>query len=929
MNTIDQQNNSMMQSGGQPLSKGTTLRNYVLVGAAAALSLLFQYLPFKNLMTEGVYRWHVTQPEFVQGGVELLVLLAALVLAATVLKEKIGLVTVIVLSALYLRLHQVLEPVLLAIVYFEIVISLGSWSLRLLRISGEADQQQDHYLQAFLAGFIGWSTLAIVLSALGYGTFSHLRIMTGLAGIVSVTKGFNQPLIVALCRSVLDASKKERIVAVALVTLVLAVFAKANTAFDYDSLMYGLRPEHVLIGARSFFDDLGMLDTVYYYPKLLELFLAPLSDLGAYSFIYAGNILFLVLLAMTIQAFLRSLDFPCFESLLITLVICCLPVVANMAATAKTDTFTTFMIVAASYYLWMAARNRDLRFLLTGCAAAVLSFGGKPTSILFTPLILFGWCISTLIMKKRMPFRAVREQQARPLSIRAEGVLLALAVLVILGVYFRTYLLTGYPLYNISDTLNSIWEKVGFTIRYPLSTKVGVTGLGEPVLSDFRVSEILKFWYEIYFDPARLEHFLPVWTGNVNLYLFILAGMLLYNKRNWNAEFSFLLIMLAPLLVAGHIIAATFPLVARGGDGNYYLPQVVLSVVLFSQPFITRFRDRKTIIILCVIPFIFFQSAFMFVSHFSWAYGTSAFDGRLNKPFLTQQENNRILFEKNGMKEIAEYVAQQPRRARAIGIGDERILHRLPCRFEPANEWARINKKRYLMHRENELLEYLQWARIDYLILPNNPKNGYVLSTFDTLEKSPQVRKVAAERYYLLDISRVREAAPEVLAARMSENEARQEYQYLIMYHGLYERKRSQLIDGQYIFGPLRDPRSGARIGKASRMRPPVYVKLGKKVTFPVRIDGTSKGIVGVYVEIRPGELVPADWVKVRFTVARKGHTIVSSDISVTVAEGPKKVEFPLGYLQDRDVDIGVTVIGSSDHLREGTWPVWIETALQ
>ncbi len=324
------------------------LRTPAAVAVSFSLALLFQYLPFKNLMVDGIYRWHVSQPEFVQGGIELVVLLAGFMLAVALGSGAVGLGAVLVLSALYLRLHQVLEPALTALFYFEIIFSFGWWMRRMLHDYDVTARLRDRYLGAFLTGFTGWSLLAVVLSAFGYGGFVHLRIMTVVVGVLSVTRGVNEPLVLALSRFFLNSAKKERTAAVTLAVIVLAVMAKANTAFDYDSLMYGLRPENVLIGERSFFDNLGLLDTVYYYPKLLELFLVPLSNLGAYSFIYAGNVLLLVLLAMAIYVFLRSLNAPRFESLLITLVTCCLPVVANMAATAKTDIFTTFMIVTCS-----------------------------------------------------------------------------------------------------------------------------------------------------------------------------------------------------------------------------------------------------------------------------------------------------------------------------------------------------------------------------------------------------------------------------------------------------------------------------------------------------------------------------------------------------------------------------------------------------
>ena len=62
-----------------------------------------------------------------------------------------------------------------------------------------------------------------------------------------------------------------------LLVVALGWLAKSNHLHSYDPLWYGLRPEQVLAPTASFFDVTGLVSPVYYFPKLYELLIAPLS----------------------------------------------------------------------------------------------------------------------------------------------------------------------------------------------------------------------------------------------------------------------------------------------------------------------------------------------------------------------------------------------------------------------------------------------------------------------------------------------------------------------------------------------------------------------------------------------------------------------------------------------------------------------------
>ncbi len=926
---MDSVNNSERSNAGAPAVRCTNRPGASILALACigfCLSLLFQYLPFKNLMVDGIYQWHVKQPEFVQGGIELLVVFVLFSITAFAVQGRLGTGVVVALSALYLRRHAVLEPVLVALLYFEIILSFGRWVLCAVdRTDGQAPVLND-YLKAFVAGLACWSALAIALSALGYGRFNHLRLMTACVGLLSLTRGVPPFLTVHLWRAALTFSKREKAVAAALLTLFLALFAKASVAFDTDSLSYGLRPEFVLIGEHSFFDNLGLLNAIYYYPKLLELFLVPISNLGDYRFAIAGNIFFLFLLAVVVYRFFRSFAASRFAALFAVLVICTVPVVANMAATVKTDTFSTLLVVMTAYALWMSIQSRNAKPLLWGLATSILSFGGKPTSFAYIPMLFFGFAVSLVATNRTAVRDLLHDLRSRHTLLSAEVLLVIISLAVLAGITARTVLLTGYPFYNISESLNGLWKALGFTLHYPFSVGVPISGVGDPLLGEIAVMPVLKTGYELFFNPSNMIHILPIWFGNISLFLCIVVLVLVVLQRTGRREFWSLLIMNSAVILTGLVFVLFFPFGSRGGDANYYLPPIVLAMIVLFHPVLKQYRYRP-LVFASLVPFIVFQSALMLVSHFSWHHGTSAFDWQLTKPFISTAADNKQILDKAGVKEVAEYIEQRPRAARAVGLGEAQAMYRLPCRYEHFDRIGGFNKKKEVVHREELLRQYLLWAKIDYLVLPKVPHGGYVVSLFDELEHHPLVHKVEAERYYLLDMTRVREDAADIFTRQRTEESRKGNYQYLVRYLGLYQNP-GRPNAGQYVLGPIRTGSDEKAKVRASKTRPPIYVRNGTTTIFPLAAGNAKKSKLIAYVEYGPGPYGDRDGVQLRIEMVKGVDKIVLSDVFVHAKDGTKTLEYPLADVAGNDTRVELTVNSRSVNVLDHEWPVWIELAL-
>lgn len=711
------------------------------------IAVVFQIVPAFNI-GYGVYKWHFEQPETTQGGLEILVILLLLCLSAVLFKRKNYIIIYSLISLFYLRNHQVLEAFVLAIIYFEIIISIGRMVLVFRKETPSEVESVIEKILYFIVGLTIWAFFAILFSLFGHGNFNDLRILTGVLFIVSLFMnlryGYSKPMILTISQSIMKLNRIEKIILSIITTIVLVELAKSNTAFDYDSIWYGLRPEKVLIGDNSFFDNLGLVDFVYYYPKLFELFCLPISNLGEFSFIYSVNILLFCFIILVIYRFSLLLGADKKQAMFTSLIISSLPVLANMSSTAKTDIFTTFLLVLGAFCLFSWIVNKQSKLIPYGLIALTLSLGGKLTSFVYIPFILLGLILVLLYKKysgENIDYSFKKEITKKSPTLY---LLLTTAILVAIGIFYRTYELTGFPIY---PAFGRIWSFFGFESVYPMENK----GLGE-TYEIVGLVAFLKRWYLLFFDPKTFGHVIMLWVGNISGYLLIIIMISIIAKKiSVNKQLESVL-MLLPICLIGIFFGSFFP---NGGDANYYLPSLILGLILLVNIAFNITTLPKVMIYLALILFLPLQLSIMFVSHPSWSWGTSKFSIE-----LTNQVNNTKLFKDNtfkfqGLYEIEQYLKDSNSLDRCIGFGNEQLLNLLSCRFEDIPHLASShlgNQK--LVESEKAFNDYLDWSKVRYIIMPKDKIEGfpYVQSVINNYEKDPKVVKVLSNKFYLLDL---------------------------------------------------------------------------------------------------------------------------------------------------------------------------------
>ena len=231
------------------------MKNNIKVIAVGILAFFCSIVPFYTLIIKGPFHWQSQQPEFREGGIELIVFGILMILFWLFMKKNTAM-PIIVFSLIYLSMNGVIVPFVTDIVYFEIIIFIGC-----VFCSIKSKVLSKDILRSFLMGISIWGAGAILFSAMGKGGINDLRIYTIALFLLALLlkKGKKYQCVTSKFEHYIRNKVNTvpyYIVLVIVVLIILALFAKTNTAQDYDSLWYGLRPQYVLLGEHSFYDNL-------------------------------------------------------------------------------------------------------------------------------------------------------------------------------------------------------------------------------------------------------------------------------------------------------------------------------------------------------------------------------------------------------------------------------------------------------------------------------------------------------------------------------------------------------------------------------------------------------------------------------------------------------------------------------------------------
>ncbi|MCB1566179.1 MAG: hypothetical protein KDI78_11250 [Xanthomonadales bacterium] len=673
----------------------------IVMAIAASLAV------FLNLTLVGPMAWHFQQPAAVQGGIEAILLLTMLAFFAT-RDGKSRWFGIAALLAFYLRRHHVDVPVLIVLLVAEGLVSAGA-------VADRSNDTPDIWrsVRRMVLGLCLWLAILLVLHANG---LARPGLSLGILLLTSITLLLvrRQSSVVApTLRAFSKRPAPERAGWALLAGWFVVLMARSNHVIGSDTLWYLIRGQYVLAPNGSFFEPLGLVSAVHYFPKLWELLLLPWDAASDLSFGVGFDLMLLATGLMALAIVLRRLGINRTMLPLALLAIATLPAISSAVLQLKTDiaAWMFCMVALAAAARWFEYGGRK-PIIWIACSIG-LACCAKLTALPYMGVLVLA--VAALSVLQRSP--TIRDAQAAD-PIKTTGfsdwMLLGLTFCIGLSMLWRTLVTSGMPTIG-PGPLVSIWNLLGMHLKAPAGT---LDWLRPQDWSD--APWLLP---EALFAPNELPKVRITWIGNI----WFLCGLLVLLWRG-AADSSQpdpgrqqLSRALWAVSATGLLLLLGWEYHVRGSDGNYFI--VALSAVsclgfaAVSRLANTISRRRGLVVMLLICSA--WQAALGFVSSAWSSPGTRAFDLDLGRSVLDTRATLAHRRTLAGLDPIYRILKGLPADTRVVGVGKSVDVHLLPLRVE-ALEAIYYSRPEYLASAE-ALRDFLVADCIDYVLIGNPP----------------------------------------------------------------------------------------------------------------------------------------------------------------------------------------------------------------
>ncbi|TAN03677.1 MAG: hypothetical protein EPN36_11880 [Rhodanobacteraceae bacterium] len=667
--------------------------------------VLFALIGPFDMVYGGPFGWHIRQPAFWQGGIELIVLATLLGAALYFLKGWLRILVVLILCEGYARQQGVDLAIVISLFYYEGIAALGT--LILNRFGSPQLSCTERCLFSIVLGTLTWCCLEWILSALGPGSVHDLQIAALV--VLGAALLLRRRLTVLGCvfSHVGERNMLGAILGAFVCTIVLMLFAKSSVSIDYDSLWYGLRGDRVLVAAGSVFKGLGLVSNVHYGPQAYELLLVPLMHLRSVPAILGFSIWCWVSLGVCLYVITERLHWVPMVRLLAVALALATPAVMNIAITAKGDVMGATWVLFGAYAIIAYRSTRYRPWLViaffAALAATVFRMSVLPYAVLTGLLALCAFAFSFL--RKRENIAPTRDMTAGVWVWIAS----ASAILFVL-VTARTFLLTGVPFAEVS-TLVNLSHRIGLNVRFP----VGGPAPSYPGFNTDFIATILDF----IFRPAALPHVIIEWSGAAFAY-FLLVGFALRSTQQERFKHVWILWLLAATFFPLQLFVR-YPV--RGGDGNYFIVPILCMVMLGAGLVGERFCEEGSIgrTLRWLAGLFIVSSVAVALATGSWGPGTRGWDFDFSRPAHDYKARATYGINAAGLQLIDQYLKGMPPSTRMVGLiplnpNDPLPGSWLPVRYEALENiaWTRPG----YVHSPESIGAFLLLDDIRYVLLP-------------------------------------------------------------------------------------------------------------------------------------------------------------------------------------------------------------------
>lgn len=601
--------------------------------------------------------------------------------------------------------HVFFFPFLVGILYACMLWMTGRLCCKLF-----AKKYQENWFANLLMGMAGIIVLVAVCSVFKMGTPKKLRwiyVAVFLLETVLLHHDIIKQIRIFFQEKEELSSVKKRILSALLLAVSVSAFmiqiGRANIALDYDSLWYGVRSNDILAPYTGIYDQLMTTGCVYVYSKAIETLSLAFSCQSTYSFVYAVNLMFTAMTLYGVYALVRLFGG---RNKALFAVLCCSVTagIMNMGSTAKSDISTLFVQVIMVYFALHSVKEKDGTALALAIAAGIFSFVFKPTSIVFSGIVLAVILLTAFCYKIKPRLR--------------DWLALIPPLAAVLFLLARSYCLTGVPLSLFGQ---SLWKMLGFEYQYPYAVRETMSAsLGE-VLTTPLLWERLERLVQTLFYPntEATDHVIIAWGGMLFsvVWLGIIVLVFSHPIRTWkrikeNPTYAFSLITLATISAAsvGSLLLLDKP------DGNYFMLMYLLTFVHGSLELEYFPRTLGFCYSVAVIPLVVCGVMMCLASHWSWALGFTPTPDK-NRGIYFHIEDNWRYYEQLQINELCEELQSKKKAPRTMIFSSE--IPRLLDIPAAADSWLDLvywgNSD--LAKTSDALYEYYKVADMEYLLV--------------------------------------------------------------------------------------------------------------------------------------------------------------------------------------------------------------------
>ena len=533
---------------------------------------------------------------------------------------------------------------------------------------------------------------------------------------------------------------------------------RSNVALDYDSLRYGLRSAYVLF-PEGFFSAHGQINSVYSYPKGLELLTYPLNYLPGYGFLLSFTLWTYLALALVFGLLLFHFQKNRKKLYIGILCFFLLSSVGNMSLTMKTDLFTLLLQLSALYFFLKGKR-------LQSCFLLFFSYGFKPTAVVFSTLLGIVFLLIMLLeflgksntktnRKENININANTgiNSNTNHNTIQAKGEKwtsefpFVLFSLVYTGlITLRTFLITGLP---FSTTFTGIFKAIGFHVNWPFNLDAHVDYSGELSFSESAFSFFRRLFSFLFYPVGEdMEHVAIAWSGVLFPLILLFAlwqcfslgrkclpgrnslpgGNSLLGRNSFSGRESFLcrgsgdaspwdyLPLALSFLVIMAFSLLSFVMLWQI-DGNYYILWESLALLLCFSGGNLQEKRGFILFLKAFFFFPFYLAAFLTTITTSWAgaVGFTPID-LANKGYydhaLVELENQG---EKGSLPAFSE-MAKNPRH-HVLAFAETPECYRIPCNVQSITDVEGSGGSPGLYDSPLYFAWFLKWSDTDYVYL--------------------------------------------------------------------------------------------------------------------------------------------------------------------------------------------------------------------